>query len=86
MLQAAGLSREQVLQRLVGGGVDATLATEILDSIARNRPRPRPLRIAFGLVALAAGGVALLFMKIVEAGVLIVFGLLTVVDGFRGKR
>lgn len=86
-LRAEGLSHEQALQRMVAGGVEAGLASEILASIERNRPRPRPLRIAFGVVSIGLGvGVLAMTLKVGLAAVLIVGGLLAVVDGLRGKR
>jgi uncharacterized membrane protein HdeD (DUF308 family) len=71
---------------MVTGGVEAGLASEILDSIERNRPRPRPLRMFFGLVLVAAGLLAVLALKAKPAAVLIVGGLFWMWDGFRGKR
>ena len=85
-LRTEGLSHEQALQRMVAGGVEAGMASEILDAIERNRPRPRPLRMAFGAVAIVAGLGAVLLLKVKVAAVLIVGGLFWVVDGFRGKR
>lgn len=85
-LSAERLPREQVLQQMIGGGVEAGLATEIVDSIERNRPRPRPLRMLFGLV-LGVGGVVFLALGFIPlAAVLVVGGVLSVWDGFRGKR
>ena len=85
-LRKEGLSHEQALQRMVAGGVEGGLASEILDSVERNRPRPRPLRMAFGLVAIVVGLAALLFLKAKPAAVLIVGGGFWFIDGFRGKR
>ncbi len=85
-LRSEGLSHEQSLQRMVAGGVETGLATEILDSVERNRPRPRPLRMAFGVVLIAAGIGALVLLKAKPAAVLIVGGLFWLIDGFRGKR
>ncbi len=85
-LTAEGLSRDQALQRMVAGGVDAALASEILDSVERNRPRLRPLRVAFGVLLMAVGLGAVLFMKAYLAAVLIVTGMFWVWDGARGKR
>lgn len=85
-LVAEGLSRDQALQRMVAGGVDAVLAGEILDSVDRNRPRLRPLRVAFGVLLMAVGLGAVLFMKAWLAAVMIVTGMFWVWDGARGKR
>ena len=86
LLVGEKMPREEALRRMVAGGVEAGLATEILDSIERNRPRPRPLRMAFGLIAVAAGVAMVLLMKAKLAAILIVGGLFWLVDGFRGKR
>ena len=85
-LVAEGLKRDQALQRMVAGGVDAALAAEILDSVDRNRPRLRPLRVAFGVLLMAVGLGAVLFMKAWLAAVMIVTGMFWVWDGARGKR
>ncbi|HEY0883107.1 MAG TPA: hypothetical protein VGD87_16315, partial [Archangium sp.] len=47
-LVAEGLARDQVIARMVAGGVEHGLAVEIVDSIDRSRPRMEPVRVVFG--------------------------------------
>ncbi len=86
LLVEENLPRDQALQRMVAGGVETALATEILDSVAYHRPRPRPLRMAFGAITLSVGLVSVLVLKAGAAALLIVGGLFMLIEGFRGKR
>ena len=80
------LTKDQAIQRMVAGGVETALATEIVDSVAYHRPRPRPLRMIFGAIMLATGLVSVLVLKAGSAALLIVGGLFMLIEGFRGKR
>lgn len=86
VLLAEGLSREDAQRRMVAGGVEGSMASEILESIERNRPRPRPLRMVFGALLLVAAGFTAFMMKPRTTGILAVAGLFALWDGFRGKR
>jgi len=88
-LLASGQAPDVVRETLVGGGVDAGLAGEVVAAVLRQRPRltfVSVLKIVFGL-ALIGGGGATVFFAIVPplVALLVGTGLFMLWDGLRGR-